>query len=186
MKPLMGIHSCFAECIHLDLRHMWQRPRSSAAKYSKTTVIETPQSARRKETCPSPDRKEEKTYPPPGYKAGRDISTRGRTGGYSLTVPRRKGGKRCVRLRPGTAQREQAALHTAHLESQSEGLLRSATFLAVPHNNGKAPAQEARSNACLDGGKLDPVNNGPKIIQACLPARPDFNAKESSSLFKAR
>jgi hypothetical protein len=34
-------------------------------------------------------------------------------------VPRRKGGKICIRLR--TAQRENAALHTAHLESQSEG-----------------------------------------------------------------
>jgi hypothetical protein len=121
MKPFMGINSCFTECIYLDLRHMWQRPRSSAATYSKTTVIETPQSARtrRKETYPSPDRKEEKTCPPPDYKAGRDISTRGRTGGYSLTVPRRKGGKRCVRLR--TARRETAALHMAQLESRSKG-----------------------------------------------------------------
>jgi hypothetical protein len=33
MKPFMGINSCFTECIHLDLRHMWQRPQSSAAKY---------------------------------------------------------------------------------------------------------------------------------------------------------
>jgi hypothetical protein len=112
-----------------------------------------------------------------------------------LTVPRRKGGKRCVRLRTA---RETAALHTAQLESRSKGwfdrgrldphddrpkdkptsgLLRSATFLAVPHNNGKTPAQEARSNAYLDGGKLDPGNNGPKDNPSLPPSQTRLQCK---------
>jgi hypothetical protein len=142
-------------------------------------VIETPRTARSKKTCYSltfPDGKEEETCRPPGYKAGRDISTCGRTGGYSLTVHRRKGGKRCVRLRTA---KETAALHTAQLESRSKGLLRSATFLAVPraHNNGKAPAQEARSNAYLDGGKLDPGNNEPKDNPSLPPSQTRLQCK---------